>query len=427
MIKTIFLLFGFVLVSSANSTEAKVLKGNVDTEVSPLHVIQKKPTQGNLKFRLRDSRTDRQNRNLIPLQAQKTIKLLKSNVEKNELEGGRPLFPLKVLQLDADPKSEKFLPLKARILEDKLLQRREKPDIHRLQISSPPPSILELAPSVAAPKSLEEMQPSQTNLEVVKTHDARIPLKSDGFAVRTLQLLESNSQGLELRESNTPKILKIKPTETDISHIVTPKEAEVSPHQLLRNSETIEKILPVKANSPSKILEKENLETVSLNQFAEKETQTELLRKPVLEPKILEKSALRATYRKLELRPEDNFECLGKLRNANVEWDLWFAQFAKLAEPELINALEHCENSTGQNRVLITVWPDQRLECKIIDGDNQRFNEAILEAYAHLNGLTSLQFPDGSKRKRVEFEIINDHPRGGVSGIKSEAITGDRE
>ena len=85
-------------------------------------------------------------------------------------------------------------------------------------------------------------------------------------------------------------------------------------------------------------------------------------------------------------------------------------------------------NPAGTNRVHITVWADHRLVPRLIEGNNQNFDEAIIEAYKSLNGSAELEFPRGTRRKQNDYETahIQEIPAA-TAAFESSTVRGDLE
>lgn len=111
-----------------------------------------------------------------------------------------------------------------------------------------------------------------------------------------------------------------------------------------------------------------------------------------------------------------------------INWDKWYANFARLYEPRLLKFLKLAGDPEGSNTVSITVSNDQRIEVSLFKDDNPRFDRATLRAYKSLDRNAALAFPQGSHRQRVNFLIDNVHESSGpASAVKSKPFTGDRE
>ncbi len=114
--------------------------------------------------------------------------------------------------------------------------------------------------------------------------------------------------------------------------------------------------------------------------------------------------------------------------DAVIPWDLWHANFAKLARTPLLNAISKSTNPSGANTVSITVRPDHHLVVSLTRKSNPAFDEAVLNAYRSLDGNGALEYPAGSRRKTVTFLIDNKHGASGTpSGVKSQTSVGDKE
>ncbi len=111
-----------------------------------------------------------------------------------------------------------------------------------------------------------------------------------------------------------------------------------------------------------------------------------------------------------------------------LQWDKWHANFASLAKGPILKNVSHLENPKGDDTVEITVKADKTLSVRVVKASSTEFDKAILQAYESLNGSASLQFPPGSRRSSISFQIDNKHSGDGIpSAVKSETTTGDSE
>jgi len=111
-----------------------------------------------------------------------------------------------------------------------------------------------------------------------------------------------------------------------------------------------------------------------------------------------------------------------------ISWDQWYLSVAKLCDPLLVQSIEKHGNASGSNRIQITVWSDHRLSARLVRGQSDDFDRAVLEAYSKLDGNQALEFPAGSKRHKVSFYVDNSRRAADdVSGITSHSIVGDSE
>lgn len=111
-----------------------------------------------------------------------------------------------------------------------------------------------------------------------------------------------------------------------------------------------------------------------------------------------------------------------------LKWDEWHAKFASMAKDPILRNVSKLENPKGDDTVEITVKADKTLTVKVVKASSTDFDRAILQAYESLNGNAALQFPSGSRRSSVSFQIDNKHTGEGIpSAVKSETATGDNE
>jgi hypothetical protein len=111
-----------------------------------------------------------------------------------------------------------------------------------------------------------------------------------------------------------------------------------------------------------------------------------------------------------------------------ISWDEWHARFAQLARQPVLSAIARYGNPAGKNTVSIKVTRDHRVAVGLTKSGDARFDQAMLEAYRALDGDPRLEFPSGSKRQLVSFEIDNEH-KGTLapSTVQSTAAVGDKE
>jgi hypothetical protein len=85
-------------------------------------------------------------------------------------------------------------------------------------------------------------------------------------------------------------------------------------------------------------------------------------------------------------------------------------------------------NPAGSNRVQIKVWPNHHIQASLIQGSNQKFDDAVLKAYSSLDGNADLEFPRGTQRQIIEYETAHIQEVPAVtSGFNSQTIHGDLE
>jgi len=109
-------------------------------------------------------------------------------------------------------------------------------------------------------------------------------------------------------------------------------------------------------------------------------------------------------------------------------WDRWYKHVNELVCAQLTRTMPAHRNPAGSLRVQITVWPNHHMRAIMIQGSNQRFNDAVLEAYSSLDGNQDLEFPQGTHRQLIEYETdhIQDIPAV-TSAFDSQTIHGDLE
>ena len=109
-------------------------------------------------------------------------------------------------------------------------------------------------------------------------------------------------------------------------------------------------------------------------------------------------------------------------------WDIWYKRVNDLVCQALIKSMPKHGNPAGFNRIKITVSANHQIEANLIEGRNQQFDAAILEAYASLNGKPELAFPQGTHRQTNVYETqhIQEIPAA-TSAFDSRTIHGDME
>jgi hypothetical protein len=114
--------------------------------------------------------------------------------------------------------------------------------------------------------------------------------------------------------------------------------------------------------------------------------------------------------------------------NESLLWDPWYQHVNALVCQAIRKSMPKYGNPAGTNRVHITVWPDHKIEVRLIEGSNPKFNDAILEAYKSLDLSAELKFPHGTQRKQNDYEIahIQEIPATTAS-FESRTIRGDLE
>ncbi len=110
-----------------------------------------------------------------------------------------------------------------------------------------------------------------------------------------------------------------------------------------------------------------------------------------------------------------------------INWDKWHKKFAELAQGPILNCVSEAGNPAGANTVEITVGANHRLNVRLLQASNPKFDQAILKAYKTLDSNPELQFPAGSKRNLLTFLIDNKHEGGLPASVKSQTSVGDRE
>lgn len=111
-----------------------------------------------------------------------------------------------------------------------------------------------------------------------------------------------------------------------------------------------------------------------------------------------------------------------------LEWDKWHTHFAELSHEPILKSMSSAGNPTGFNTVEIAVNNKHELSVRIVKSGNEAFDRAILQAYSSLDGNAELQFPAGSRRKTISFQIDNKHAgRGAPKAVKSTSSIGDKE
>jgi hypothetical protein len=109
-------------------------------------------------------------------------------------------------------------------------------------------------------------------------------------------------------------------------------------------------------------------------------------------------------------------------------WDRWYQHVNDLVCTELAKTMPNHGNPAGRNRIHITVWANHRIEARLVEGNNPRFNDAILEAYSSLNGNSDLEFPRGTHRKQNDYETAHIQEIPAITAaFDSKTIHGDRE
>lgn len=108
-------------------------------------------------------------------------------------------------------------------------------------------------------------------------------------------------------------------------------------------------------------------------------------------------------------------------------WDKWYANLNALLCKELERTLDRHGHPAGTNRIRIIVSSNHQVEAHLIQGSNESFNEAVLEAYNALNANPNLRFPKGSARTKVEFESNHIQDIPGPASIDARSVQGDRE
>ena len=72
--------------------------------------------------------------------------------------------------------------------------------------------------------------------------------------------------------------------------------------------------------------------------------------------------------------------------------------------------------------------PDHHLEASLVQGTNQAFSAAVLDAYRSLDGNPQLQFPRGIQRKLVDYETVHIQDIAATtSAFDAQSIHGDWE
>jgi hypothetical protein len=109
-------------------------------------------------------------------------------------------------------------------------------------------------------------------------------------------------------------------------------------------------------------------------------------------------------------------------------WDIWYQHVNALVCQAITKTMPKYGNPAGTNRVHITVWPDHRIDARLVEGTNSKFNSAILDAYRSLNLSAELEFPHGTQRKRNDYDTahIQEIPAT-TAAFESRTIRGDLE
>jgi endonuclease YncB( thermonuclease family) len=109
-------------------------------------------------------------------------------------------------------------------------------------------------------------------------------------------------------------------------------------------------------------------------------------------------------------------------------WDRWYKHVNELVCAALTRTMPAHGNPAGSNRVQIKVWPNHHIQASLIQGSNQKFDDAVLKAYSSLDGNADLEFPRGTQRQIIEYETAHIQEVPAVtSGFNSQTIHGDLE
>ncbi len=133
----------------------------------------------------------------------------------------------------------------------------------------------------------------------------------------------------------------------------------------------------------------------------------------------------------LDLTPKGGLQAVPELAASADEsllWDRWYQHVNDLVCSALRTTMPKHGNPAGTNRVHITVWADHRIEPRLVEGNNQNFDQAIIEAYKSLNGSAELLFPGGTHRKQNDYETahIQEIPAA-TAAFESSTVRGDFE
>ncbi|CAN5693441.1 hypothetical protein BH10CYA1_BH10CYA1_04530 [soil metagenome] len=134
---------------------------------------------------------------------------------------------------------------------------------------------------------------------------------------------------------------------------------------------------------------------------------------------------------KLDVTPNSRPQAVPELGASADElllWDRWYQHVNDLVCAALRTTMPKHGNPAGTNRVHITIWANHRIEPKLVEGSNQHFDQAIIEAYKSLNGSAELQFPSGTHRTQNDYETahIQEIPAA-TAAFESSTVRGDLE
>ncbi|MBI2809501.1 MAG: hypothetical protein HYX67_01530 [Candidatus Melainabacteria bacterium] len=133
----------------------------------------------------------------------------------------------------------------------------------------------------------------------------------------------------------------------------------------------------------------------------------------------------------LDLTPKGGLQAIPELAASADEsllWDRWYQHVNDLVCAALRTTMPKHGNPAGTNRVHITVWADHRIEPRLVEGTNQNFDQAIIEAYKSLNGSAELQFPGGTHRKQNDYDTAHSQEiPAATAAFESSTVRGDLE
>lgn len=150
--------------------------------------------------------------------------------------------------------------------------------------------------------------------------------------------------------------------------------------------------------------------------------------KGIQEPK---KKKKRDKKTNLDLTPNSQPQPVPELAASADEsllWDRWYQHINDLVCAALRTTMPKHGNPAGRNRVHITVWADHRIDPKLVEGGNQNFDQAIIEAYKSLNGSAELQFPLGTHRNQNDYDTAHFQDIPAATALfDSRTVRGDLE
>ncbi len=201
-----------------------------------------------------------------------------------------------------------------------------------------------------------------------------------------------------------------------------PTNVEALPDILIRRPPTVEASIVLTQPLPTRALVPDRIEEVPAARL--KKDKSPARSQELKEKKKQQKNELELASK---AKPQPQVALTAQI-DESLLWDQWYQHINDLVCNALTKTMPNHGNPAGTNRIHITVWPDHRLEARLVQGSNAKFNAAILEAYSSLNGSSDLEFPRGTRRKQNDYETAHIQEIPAVTAsFDSKTIHGDME